>query len=132
MLIEFKVLTPVSKKLRASSVEELVDRFVEIGLAQYRALVWDEIARFNKLFEQMDAVKKELKGRPGDQRRALLKLFDHSNSQVRLKAAIATLAVEPEAARSLLQTIAASREYPQAADAGLALLQLDRGAFKPT
>ena len=92
----------------------------------------DEIAEFNRLYGQMDAVKKELKSRPGDQRRALLTLYDHPNIQVRLTAAEGTLAVAPEAARGLLQSIKDSREYPQAADAGMTFWDLDRGIFKPT
>ena len=119
-------------KLHAMSTAELVTRFEEIALEQDRALLMDEIAKFNRLYGQMDAVKKELKSRPGDQRRALLTLYDHPNIQVRLKAAEGTLAVTPEAARGLLQSIKASREYPQAADAGMTLWDLDRGIFKPT
>ena len=91
----------------------------------------DEIAEFNRLYGQMDAVKKELKSRPGDQRRALLTLYDHPNIQVRLTAAEGTLAVAPEAAQRIASKHQDSREYPQAADAGI-LWDLDRGIFKPT
>ena len=119
-------------KLHAMSIAELVTRFEDIALEQDRALLMDEIAEFNRLYGQMDAVKKELKSRPGDQRRALLTLYDHPNIQVRLKAAEGTLAVAPEPARGLLQSIKDLREYPQAADAGMTLWDLDRGIFKPT
>jgi uncharacterized protein DUF2019 len=51
---------------------------------------------------------------------------------VRLTAAKATLAVSPDAARRLLRSIADSKEYPQAGDAGMSLVNLDRGIFKPT
>jgi hypothetical protein len=119
-------------KLQDLSVEMLLERFTAIALEQDQALLMDEIARFNGLYDEMDAVKIELKRRPGDQRRALLALYDHPNIQVRLKAAVGTLAVEPEPARELLQTIANSHEYPQAGDAGMTLVNLDRGIFKPT
>jgi hypothetical protein len=76
-------------------------------------------------------VEEELKARDGDQRRALLDLYDHPNAQVRLNAAKATLAVAPESARRMLQTMADSREFPQAGDAGMTLDSLDRGIFKP-
>ena len=66
----------------------------------------DDNAKFNRLFWQMEAVEGQLKARIGDQRRALLRLYDHPNAQVRLTAAKATLAVAPEAARRLLRTIA--------------------------
>jgi hypothetical protein len=44
----------------------------------------------------------------------------------------ATLAVAPETARRALEGLAASREFPQAGDAGMSLINLDRGIFKPT
>jgi hypothetical protein len=72
----------------------------------------DEIAKFNRLFDQTEAVETELKTRDGDQRRMLLRLYNHRNIQVRLKAAKATLAVAPDAARRKIQEIADSREYP--------------------
>jgi hypothetical protein len=114
------------------TTDELVDRFVRIVLDQDTAVRRDDNATYKRLFEQMDAIKEELKSRPGDQRRALIPLYDHPNVQVRLKSAIATLAVVPEAGRRVLQIIADSRDYPQAGDAGMTLDCLDRGIFKPT
>jgi hypothetical protein len=52
--------------------------------------------------------------------------------RVRLKAAKATLAVAPETALKMLRTIAESREYPQAGEAGISLDNLKDGIFKPT
>jgi hypothetical protein len=49
-------------KLRNLTSEELVQRFVEIGLAQDEALVYGEIAKFNRLFGQKDDVVQELRG----------------------------------------------------------------------
>jgi uncharacterized protein DUF2019 len=118
--------------LEQMTIIELVSRFTALALEQDDALLAEEIAKFNRLFDQMEAIKSELKRRSGDQRRALLDLYRHPNVHVRLKAAKATLAVAPEAARKALQAIADSREYPQAADAGMALDALDQGIFKPT
>lgn len=118
--------------LEACSVEELVSRFVEIGLAQEKALLYDEYAKFNRLFQQMQDVVEALKRRPGDKRQALLSLYDHSNLQVRLKAVKNSLALAPEEGRRVLQAIADSREYPQAGEAGMSLDNLDAGIFKPT
>ena len=87
--------------------------------------------RFNRLFDEMEAVKEELKARDGDQRRALLQLYHHSNPQVRLKAVKATLAVAPEAALRRLKEIAESHQYPQAGEAGMSLFNLEQGIFKP-
>ncbi len=119
-------------KLQDMTVDELVERFVAITLDQDRALLKDDLVKFNRLFKQMEAIKGELKVRAGDQRQALLRLFHHPNAQVRLKAAKAALAVAPEAARRALQAIADLREYPQAGEAGMSLGNLDRGVFKPT
>jgi hypothetical protein len=49
-----------------------------------------------------------------------------------LNAVKATLAVAPEQSLHMLKTIAKSREYPQAGDAGMTLISLERGIFKPT
>ncbi len=118
-------------KLRSLTSEELVRRFVDIGLAQDEALLYGEIAKFNRLFGQKDDVVQELRVRPGDQRRALLALYDHPNLQVRLNAVKNSLALAPEEGRRVLQAMA-EHEYPQAGDAGMCLWNLDRGVFKPT
>jgi hypothetical protein len=114
------------------SVDQLVERFTSITLDQDKALRTSNHARYNRLFDEMEAVKQELRARHGDQRRALLRLYDHPNAQVRLKAVKATLAVAPDLARRMLEAIAESREYPQAGDAGMTIDALDRGIFKPT
>ena len=111
---------------------QLVDYFAEISLAQDQALLRSEIVKYNRLFDQMRAVEKELKARQDDQRRALLALYSHPNAQVRLQAARATLVVAPEAARQLIETISNSPKFPQAGDAGMTLWNLDRGMFKPS
>ncbi len=120
------------RKLQDMTVGQLVECFTVIALDQDKALLRNEHARFNRLFDEMEAVERELKARNSDQRRVLLRLYDHPNAQVRLKAVKATLAVAPEAARRMLQVIADSREYPQAGEAGMSLVNLERGIFKPT
>ena len=89
-------MTP--KKLEEMAVRQLVDRFAAICVDQDRALLYSEIAKFNRLYSQMAAIRDELKRRPGDQRRALLDLYTHQNAQVRLQAARASFAVAPDAA----------------------------------
>jgi hypothetical protein len=117
--------------LRNISVEELVERFVEIAFEQHEALLAEETAKYNRLFDRMQEVEDELGSREGDQRRALLRLFNHPNAQVRLKAATATLALVPEDARAVLQAIKDRHEFPQALHAGMTLWNLDQGVFKP-
>ena len=114
------------------SVIELVERFTALAIAQYQAELQSDIAKQNKLIKQGWAVADELKGRAGDQRSALLTLYDHSNIQVRLNAARLTLAVATAAARAVVQEIADSKKYPQAMDAGMCLSALDQGISKPT
>jgi hypothetical protein len=118
--------------LQDMTVEQLVAQFITVGLDQDVAIRKDNNTKFTHLFWQMEAVEEELKRRNGDQRRALLQLYHHTNTQVRLAAAKATLAVAPEAARRTIEIIAASRDYPEAGDAGMTLDCLDRGIFKPT
>ncbi|TAK49741.1 MAG: DUF2019 domain-containing protein [Xanthobacteraceae bacterium] len=113
------------------SIDQLIARFAEIGVAQDYALLGRETARYNRLFDQMHVVVEELKGRPGDERRALLKLYDHPNMQVRLRAAVNSMAIAPVAARQMLENIKASNWDPQSGAAGMALWALDEGIFKP-
>jgi Domain of unknown function (DUF2019) len=111
--------------LKSMSIDGLVHRFVEIAIAQDWAIFEDATAKYNRLYGQMDEIRSELKSRPGDQRRVLVQLYDHPNIQVRLKAALSTMALAPNAVRPVLERIAKSGAYPQAADAGFALDRLD-------
>jgi hypothetical protein len=110
---------------------ELVDRFIKISTEQYKALLGDDSATFNRLYGQIKVVKSALKNAPGDQRRALIPLHNHTNIQVRLNAAIATLTLAPDAAREVLKAIANANEYPQTADARGMLRALDDGSYIP-
>ena len=85
--------------LQDMAVEQLVAQFITIGLEQDLAIRKSNNAKFNRLFWQMEAVEEELKRRKDDQRQALVRLYNHPNTQVRLAAARATLAV----ARMLLE-----------------------------
>ncbi len=118
--------------LQDSPSEQLVDGFAQLAVAQDTALLASDVGKYNRLYDQMIAIEKELKGRPGDERRKLSRLYDHENAQVRLMAAEATLAVYPHPARILLEKIAASRKFPQAGYAGMTLRGLDQGDFKPS
>lgn len=119
-------------KLDSMSIEQLVQRFVEIGVSQDDALLRENTADYNRLFDRMQDVVQELKRRDGDQRRALIALLEHPNFQVRLKAAKATLAIAPQAARQTLEGIRTANWQPQSMDAGMTLWNLERGVFKPT
>lgn len=119
-------------KVDMVSVEHLVEQFAANCIEQDSALLHSDIQKFNRLYSKMALIRDELKSRPGDQRTALLSLYDHPNVQVRLQAARASLAVAPQEARNLIEAIASSRKFPQAGDAGMTLSNLNRGIFKPT
>jgi len=119
-------------ELKSMSVSQLVEAFTKIALAQDAAIMRDENAKYNRLYDLMENVEQELKQRPGDQRRALVSLFDHTNPEVRLKAALATLAVLPKAARQVLVVLDERNALPQAADARGMLDALQDGSYTPT
>jgi cytochrome c oxidase assembly protein Cox11 len=119
-------------KLQAMSTNELVDRFTRLALQQDEAELAFDVKEGNRLYWMLKKVEGELKSRPGDQRHALLPLLDHSNPQVQIKAAKATLAIAPAAARHVLEVIAETCYGPQKLEAGMSLVNLDRGIYKPT
>jgi hypothetical protein len=122
----------MNASLRSMTVEQLVERFAEIGMAQDEAILYDDHGKYNVLFRRMDEVDEELRSRGLSARLALLRLYEHANIQVRLKAAVRTLAVAPVEARRLLEEIALRKDVPQGGDAGMSLWNLDRGVFTPT
>jgi hypothetical protein len=117
--------------LSKNTTETLVQLFAELAVEQDRALLLRTISTVNKIYDKLEAIESELKSRPGDQRSALLPLFNHKNMQVRVKAAMATLAFAPAAARAQLEAIRASGWQPQALEAGMSLGFLDDGVYKP-
>ena len=120
------------RNIRDLTTEQLVDRFVDIALAQDNAMLHGQTAKFNRLYGEMDQVDNELRNRGIEARLRLLALYEHPNAQVRIKAAKRTLGIAPAEARRVLETIEASGEQPQALEAGMSLWNLDRGVFKPT
>jgi Domain of unknown function (DUF2019) len=120
------------KSLQAMTVEELAQKFIGMALEQSHALLADETGTYNRLFDDMEGVEKELKNRNGDQRKVLLSYYDHGNTHVRLKAALATLAIDPDLARNALQNISDSDEYPEAASARSMMRALDEKTYIPT
>jgi cytochrome c oxidase assembly protein Cox11 len=118
-------------KLQTMSASELVHLFTDLALQQDLAVLAFDVKETNRLFWKLEEVEAELKSRPGDQRSALLPLFEHPNPQVRLKAAKATLAIAPVAARQVLESIAKMRYAFQQLEAGMSLSNLDAGIYKP-
>lgn len=119
------------QELGILTIEQLLERFVTLSVDQDKAENRDDMPRVKRLFWLIDAVVTELKSRPGDQRRVLTSLYNYPNMNVRLKAAKATLAVAPQAARHAIEAIAASTWPPQCYDARMCLSMLDEGVFTP-
>jgi hypothetical protein len=113
------------------NVEELVKEFVEIALEQDQANLVDDVSKYNHLFRRMHKVERELKQRPGDQRRALVPLCHHSSIRVRLNAAMAVLPLAPEQARQTLQAVKELKDYPASAEAYGMLRALEQGTYVP-
>ena len=120
--------TPLSQL----TTDELVERFADLAAQHGDAIYYLETAKANRIFPKIKAVENELKSRSGDQRRELLRLYDHPNAFVRLNAAKATLALRPTTAREAIQKIADSKERPVSFEAGMSLAMLDEGIYKPT
>ena len=114
------------------SVDQLVNQLADLAVEQDVRLLENDVAAANRLYDEMHEISTELKSRPGDQRTALMALYDHSNMHVRLVAAKKTLAVAPRASRVQLEQIRDSGWMPDAGDAGMCLRNLDDGIFKPT
>ncbi|MGC2714229.1 MAG: DUF2019 domain-containing protein [Pseudolabrys sp.] len=118
--------------LNGMTVPQLVERFTALALGQFKAELHGETGKYNRLFRELAAIEQELKARNGDQRIALVSLFEHPNAQVRLMAAQFTLAVARASACRTLQEIWDKNEFPQATFAMGTLRALERGDRKPT
>ena len=84
------------------SLDELVAAFVEISIAQGEAAEEFRIATVNRLFGRKIKILDELKRRGNDERRVLISLYDHPNTQVRLNAAKSTYALNTAGARAVI------------------------------
>lgn len=121
-----------NKDLSVLPNEDILRRFEQLCIEQYDAMEREELGRVNRLVWRIHDLVTELKSRPGDQRRLLRRFFGHSNMQVRLSAADANLAVDYLAARREIQDIADSKWGPQCGDAGMTLINLDNGIYRPS
>lgn len=118
--------------LKMLSNSDLVERFRVYALDEVVALLDSDIPTITTLYWKKDAIDNELRGRGPEARRALLTLLDDESPRVRLEAARRSLAVDHERALRTIKDVAASQQMPEAGDAGMALLALQRGTFKPT
>jgi hypothetical protein len=122
----------VKRSLSALTDRELAELFLSKSLEQDEAELQSELARWNWLYRRLEAIATELKNRPGDQRRALLAFYQHENAQVRINAAIATLAITPIQARKALEQIAQWEVGAQRVQALDTISALDNGNYVPS
>jgi hypothetical protein len=118
-------------KLEQMTINQLVDRFAETAIAQDDAVWFIKTRLYNRLYKQLEEIDLELRARGPAARLSLCRLFTHPNMQVRLQAATWSLGVAPTEARKVLEVIRPMKTFPQALDAGMTLIGLDDGTFKP-
>ncbi|MCQ8783341.1 DUF2019 domain-containing protein [Mangrovibrevibacter kandeliae] len=118
--------------LEAVSDDDLVARFLELGLAPDKADHEMRNRKANRAILARFDVEAELKRRPGDLRRLLRQFYNYPNVQVQLNAATATLALFPEDARRKIEEIASWRLPSTGLEAGMRLRALDKKIFVPT
>ncbi|WP_025029624.1 DUF2019 domain-containing protein [Nitratireductor aquibiodomus] len=111
----------MAKKGENVSVDKMLQRFIELSLTQHGALLYLETGPYNRAYMKIKKLVEELEARPGDQRHALIDLFDHPNPQVRLNAAKYAHPLFPEESIQVVQSIIDAKKYPQEAHARSAL-----------
>lgn len=111
---------------------ELVELFRGYAIQQQRVLLDSNTSKYNKLYDKMAAIDAELRSRGMEARKSLLTLLSDKNFRVRYAAAMKSLGVDRDRAVAVLREIATSHMMPEAGAAGMALLHLERGIFKPT
>lgn len=104
--------------------ERLVAVFRDNCLAQDETYISGNTRKYNKLYFANVDIVKELAGRSGDERRALLPLLNDENPHVRLQAAKSAYQVAPAECRACLEAIEAAKLPDQSLDAGMTLWRL--------
>lgn len=107
------------------SLDDLLARYVELCVLREQAERFRRIAKENRYITAIWAIEAELKARPGDQRAALVRLFDHDNRQVRVQAACTVSRFAPELARPALDIIVKTGLAPYSYQARERLMFLD-------
>lgn len=112
------------RKIADMTSDELVDRFEAISLEQSRIVEAGSIAKYNRLFDQLVAIRGELERRGKDDLLALLRLLQHRDLQVRLVSAQFIRDVAPGPARRALQSVAEISWSVESFDARMSLRRM--------
>ena len=121
-----------TRNLQTATNDDLVATYVAISQQEDEAMLRNDIVGGTRLVYRRKEVDDVLRARGIQARRMLLPLLAHANAQVRLNAAKHLLAVVPTEARATLEDLAAHGPGQQRGSAGMCLLLLDEGTFKPT
>jgi uncharacterized membrane-anchored protein len=113
------------KNLADRTRQELLNQFRDVCLAQYETYITGNTNKYNKLFDNLVAITRELKRRGLEERRALLTLLTDKNPQVRVQAAKSVYSVAPREAKACLEVIAAAGLPDQSLSAGMTLSRLE-------
>ncbi len=113
------------KDLTKYTVPELLAQFRDACLAQYDTYITGDIRKYNKLYDFLLAVTRELKRRGVEERRSLLTLLADKNPQVRLQAATKVYSVAPVEAKACIEAIAAAGLPDQSLSARMTLHGLE-------
>jgi hypothetical protein len=121
------------KKLRLDSLsdDELVERFVIAAKGMGSAVLDSETRQANRCYHYMRAIDAVLRSRGRGSRFRLEVLLGHEDRFVRYYAAQKLLGIIPERARSVIEWNYKYWFDAIAGDAGMLLLSLDRGEYKP-
>ena len=112
---------------------QLLERYTTQSLQQSDATYQEDgVAEYTRLYKSLDAISNVFRARGVEARKTLVPLLKHRNAQVRLNAAHELLAVVPDEARAVLEDLSKSGPGPQRLSAGMALMHLDNGVYKPT
>ncbi len=116
---------------KTSSVDDLIARFLTLGIEQYEMEMAGYGARRNRAVRARFAIVAELKSRDGDARRLLVHFYEHQNIQVQCNAASATLALFPKQAPRKLEQIRSWNFGVTSLEAGMRLRAIDTGRYVP-
>jgi hypothetical protein len=120
------------RNLKQLSEAELVADFRECALETVEAKLDSNRRRITRLFHRFHTIQAELIERGPEARRALLTLLDDPHLRVRYEAARRCLALDKDRALGVINEVVRSRKMPEAGEAGMTLLALEQGIFKPT
>lgn len=122
-------MTPA--RILSATTRELVARFTQLSLEQHRALRRNDIDTYNLLADELIAAQEEIHRRGLEAGQDFLPLLQHSDSNVRLNAAINYLRVDARLAVPVLEALRQEDEFHIKINAYRVLQRWRKGEFPP-